>query len=249
MRSDLAHIDVLDQYGSVCERLPHEPLLITARTLTPVVAMELLNLDGLLAYGMARATWGSAPFPPTSAPYWLPLPLSREEHAGLPLWHSTCLFPVHPQHDSTHYHKRTDSNPYSFPAIMGTLGAKKPRRQPNTAAGQYMNYRIPEPYTVAECWHGLCLGNRHEVGRLLAYVPGLGKDLAQGYGRVLDWQVNTWDGPFTWETTEGDVLRPVPSADGMGTLQAWTPPYWRRDLWLPCRVPSRTGSPWASLAV
>jgi CRISPR type IV-associated protein Csf3 len=210
----------------------------------PVVSIDLLNLDGILAYGMVRAVWGSKPFPTSDSPFWLPLPLGYTEHAGLPLWQATCLFPVGTVHqDSTHYHKRTDANPYSFPAIMGTLGQKRPRRQPNTAAGQYMNYRIPEPYTVAESWQATCLGNREEVTRLLGYVSGLGKDLAQGYGRVLDWQVEPLDEAFTWITEDGEVLRPFPTEDSFGVLAAWTPPYWRRDLWLPCRVPSLTGLP------
>jgi CRISPR type IV-associated protein Csf3 len=248
MRSDLTHLGILDHYGDRCATLAHEPLRVTVTTLTPVVAMELLNLDGLLAYGMVRAEWGGWPFPASDAPYWLPLPLAYTEHAGLPLWQSTCLFPVDQRSDSTHYHKRTEANPYSFPAIMGTLDRKKPRRQPVTGAGQYMNYRIPEPYHVAARWEGLCLGHRDEVARLLAYVPGLGKDLAQGYGRILAWEVEPWPGPVLLDDPAHGPLRPVPTDTGLGTLQAWTPPYWRRDLWLPCRVPSLTGSPWASRA-
>lgn len=242
MRRDLAHLPVLDLYGAECAQYTHEPLLVVVRTLTPVVAMELLNLDGLLAYGMVRAIWGSAPFPPSTLPYWLPLPLAYTEHAGLPLWHSTCLFPVGDHAGTTHYHKRAEDNPYSLPALMGTLGQKRPRRRPNTAAGQYMNYRIPEPYHVAAYWEALCVGHRQSIEQLLAYVPGLGKDLAQGYGRIDTWEVYSWPGEVPCDAT----VRPVPTADVTGTLQGWTPPYWRRDLWLPCRVPSQTGPPWAS---
>ena len=239
MRSDLVRLARLERYGGHCATLRLEPLRITVRTLM----LETLNLDGLLAYGMKLVTWGPGPFPVSDAPFWLPLPLACVASIdGLPLWHSTCLFPVGDTwQDSTHYHKRTDANPYSFPAIMGTLDRKRPRRQPNTGAGQYMNYRIPEPYTVAESWQATCLGNREEVARLLSYVQGLGKDCAQGYGRVLDWEVVPWDGPWVMEIADGVVLRPIPTDDSTGVLNGWTPPYWRRDLWLPCRVPSLTG--------
>lgn len=245
MRGDLVRLPPIEAYGEAIAGLPHTPLRITVHALTPVVAIDGLQLDGVLAFGMKLATWGPAPFPTTQAPYWLPLPCAYTEVQGLPLWHITSFFPVSPHQDSTHYHKRTDANPYSFPAIMGTLQRKRPRRQPNTAAGQYMNYRIPEPYTVAECWQALCMGHQPEVERLLSYVSGLGKDLAQGYGRVQEWLVEPYDGPVTLTTAAGEVLRPIPTDDHTGILAAWTPPYWKRDLWLPCRVPLPSGPPWA----
>ena len=105
MRSDLVRLEPLVRYGELCTTLSHEPLRVTVRTLTPVVSMELLNLDGLLAFGMKLSTWGPGPFPMSDAPFWLPLPLAYVEVQGLPLWQSTCLLPVGTVHqDSTHYH-------------------------------------------------------------------------------------------------------------------------------------------------
>ena len=241
MRGALAELPELTAYGEQVASLPQEPLCVTVRTLTPVVTMDPLMLDGILAWAMVQATRGPGPFPPRDRPYWLPLPLACAWWQGLPLWHCTALFPVGLLQDSTHYHKRTAANPYSLPAIMPTLGQRRPRRQPSTAAGQYMNYRIPEPYHVAESWQATCVGHREELVRLLAYVDAIGKDGAQGYGRVRDWQVEPWDGPFVWETETGAVRRPLPTTDHTGVLNGWTPPYWSRALWVPCRVPSLTG--------
>jgi len=245
MRPDLAHRDPLDAYGALCATLPHTPLRVTVQTLTPVVSLDLLNFDGLLAKAMVLATWGTGVFPASESPYWLPLPLAYTEHVGLPLWHATTLFRVGGAEGATHYHKRTEDNPYSLLAIRPALGQRRPRRQPSTAAGQYMNYRIPEPYQVAEYWECLCLGHAGELARLLPYLQGIGKDCAQGYGRILGWTVEPHDGPLAPDDTD-EVWRPTPTTTVTGVLSGWTPPYWRRDLWLPCRVPSLTGPPWAS---
>lgn len=237
MRPDLAHHPAMDAYGEQIANLPHVPLRVTLRTLTPVVAIEPLNLDGILALGMVRQTLCGKILANTLDPYWLPLPLHVDRWVdGLPLWSSTTFRRVGGGEGTTHYHKRTEANPYSLPAIAPTLGHKRPRRQPNTAAGQYMNYRIPEPRQVAEHWEATCLGNAEAIAVLMAQIVYVGKGGNRGNGRVDSWHLERIKA-FALEDDFGQPMRPLPTETPPGMLCGWTPPYWRRDLWRLCRVP------------
>lgn len=236
----VAVLDALAGYEEWRTDLPVEPLRVRARTATAVAVRDLQMLDGLLAFAVVRECLAGQPFPilPGAPPVWIPVPLGLADTVhGLPVWQATVFRPVGGGVPfETHYHRRADANIYALPAIRATLGERRPRRQPNSAAGQYMHYRIPERRIAAREWEASCIGNRNEVERLLGMVSGIGPGRTRGCGEVVAWTVEPLDAPFTLEC-DGAPLRPLPTTDGSGVLAGWTPPYWRRDLHLPCREP------------
>lgn len=248
MRADLIQLPELGIYEALIAPLAYEPLLITLETLTPLVTVEPLNLDGLLAKGLMLMARRGRPLPATQRPFWMPLPVHCHAWVGgLPLWGTTIFLPTVPwTEDPTNFHKRTGDNPYSFPAIQQTLQDKRPRRRPSTAAGQYMDYRNPITLQIAEHWTATCLGHAGEIRRLLDHVTQVGKHAAGGRGRVARWTVTPLGCPFVLETDTGEPLRPIPTTEPYGQLSGWTPPYWKRDLWTFCRVPSMIGHASAS---
>jgi hypothetical protein len=93
----------------------------------------------------------------------------------------------------------------------------------------------------------LCVGDRREILKLLRLVPAVGKKVADGYGRVVRWEVErTGTAAHRWwpwwvESEAGPVLmRPLPAAWGglprglVGFRRdygACADPYWHPDRW------------------
>lgn len=140
---------------------------------------------------------------------------------------------MNPTVGATNIHRRTEDNPYALAGLRATLGEKRPRRFPSSVAGQYINMRVPTRRIVAERWTATCVGNSAEIRRLLSHVSHFGKFAAHGLGRVLDWHVEPAES-FSFHDADGQPLRPIPSENGEGAVQGWTPPYWRRETWRFC---------------
>lgn len=241
----------LEAYRTVTKNMQFEPLVIIAKTLTPVVNDEPLSIDGILAFAVVQDCMRKK-FPAQSSrePWDIPLPLQLQERVesihNAPLWCSSSLLPVAPEQHQTHYHKRGD-NPYGIRVQQQSMGDKRPRRRPSAKAGQYMDYRIPITTTTTDRWIGQCIGNRDEIVRLLQYVQNLGKLAGQGYGYIGEWVV----GPipeFSFWQGDGKPSRPIPVDSALFRDTApeqcngvqmcgWTPPYWSRQLWATCVMP------------
>lgn len=232
----ITHLPELDAYGLSIADLPMEPLQVTVRTFTPVASNDPVALDGVLAYAMVTEAMKGRPFPQSGGPFWQPLPLKLDRLVNqLPLWTSTDFFPTALHKRLTHIHRRTADNPYAILGLVHTLHAKRPRRLPSSAAGPYMDYRVPERRYVADRWTATCIGNRPEIERLLAMVQYFGKGGKRGCGFVQDWQVESIE-RFNWRDAEGYALRPIPvqDQDRIGVRQGFTPPYWLKDTWVVC---------------
>ena len=229
---DIIHLPELDAMGQHFATLTMAPFCLTLRTLKPIAGNDALHLDGLLAKAVVIEARRGKPIPPTEGAYHMPLPLAMaREHQGLPVWQCNDFEAVEAMVGHTHYHQRSDANPYDPAATIATLPCKKRRRMPPTTEGQYMSYRVPLQYTEADCWQCEAIGNADEVLRLLGeYLPTVGKKGSQGYGRVLSWNAEP--------ISEFSLSRPVPIADPSQPFNAqmmgWTPPYWHRGLWRLC---------------
>jgi CRISPR type IV-associated protein Csf3 len=229
---EIINLPELDAMGDRFAALPMTPFRLTLRTLKPVAGNDALHLDGLLAKAVVIEAMRGKPLTPTEDAYYMPLPLGLDRlHLGLPVWQCNDFEPVAAAVGHTHYHQRSDANPYDPAATVATLPQKKRRRMPPTTEGQYMSYRVPLQYTEADRWQCEAVGNADEALRLLnEYIPTVGKKGAQGYGRVASWEVEALPS-FT-------LSRPVPIADTSQPFNAqimgWTPPYWHRGLWRLC---------------
>lgn len=235
MRS-VTHLPELDAYGKRIDGLEMEPLRVTVQTVTPVSSNDPVALDGVIAYAMVTEAMKGRPFPQSGGPFWQPLPLKLDRLVnGLPLWTSTDFFPTDVHKRLTHIHRRTADNPYAMLGLMHTIHAKRPRRLPSSAAGPYMDYRVPERRYIADHWTATCIGNKQEIERLLAMVQYFGKGSKRGCGFLDKWKVESID-RFHWRDTDGFALRPIPVDDdsGIGVRQGFTPPYWLKDTWVIC---------------
>lgn len=228
---EIIHTPELDRMGDRFAAMPKAPLKITLRTLKPVAGTDNLHLDGLLAKAVVVEAMQGKPLAATESAYYIPLPLGLERmHLGLPVWQCNDFDAVDSAVAHTHYHQRSDANPYDMPATQATATLKKRRRMPPTTEGQYMSYRVPLQYTEADRWVCECIGNRDEVLRLLGYLQTVGKKGSQGFGRVLSWDAKSIDSFL--------LNRPTPVTDASQPFDAqmmgWTPPYWHRGLWRMC---------------
>jgi CRISPR type IV-associated protein Csf3 len=231
----VSHIDALDRYGERIGGVPVEPLRVTCRTVTPVAGNDPVALDGVLAWAIVTEAMAGKHFPQGLGPIWQPLPLKLHSTIdGLPLWSSTDFVPFGMVKGSTHIHRRTADNPYAMPALRESLGDKRKRRYPNSGAGPYMDFRVPERRNIAERWEATCIGNKGEIERLLTYVQYFGKAQKRGCGFVLEWTVEPVD-IFSLYNVEGAPLRPIPTEGGIGVQQGWTPPYWLKETWRLCQ--------------
>lgn len=223
------------EYEQRARKLTVEPLLVTVCTLKSVSIRDPLALDSIIGKAVYYECMKGEPLPTLKTPYWIPLPLEVDRYFDhLPLWRATDFFPINAAAFNVNTHRRTGDNPYSIPAMMPTIGQKKVRRQPSSVAGQYIDFRVPETRIVADRWQAACMGNKEEIDRLLnTYIHNLGGKSSRGAGRTLDWHVESLDREFSFTDDQGRYLRPVPTEEG-GTFQAFTLPYWRRDLWRMC---------------
>lgn len=239
----ITHLPELDAYGRSIACIPLEPLQVTVRTVSPVSSNDPVALDGVLAYAMVMEAMRGKPFPQSGGPFWQPLPLKLDRLVNdLPLWTSTDFLPFDVHKRLTHIHRRTADNPYAMIGLMQTIHAKRPRRFPSSAAGPYMDYRVPDRRYVADKWVATCVGNLAEVQRLLSMVQYFGKGSKRGCGFIDEWQVEPIE-RFSWRDAEGFALRPIPTDEsdtGVGVRQGFTPPYWLRDTWVMCE-PSIAG--------
>ena len=211
-------------YGERYNKVTLEPLVVTAITgNSPLVVYDLLHLDGLLSYAvMMEATSGTGPGDDEQI-YYCPLPVMRlwSSKNGLPLWAASDLFPTTDSVESTViYHQR-----FLEP----------------TRTGRFMDKRIPKPVVVSPQWKARCFGNAQEVKRLLNLLGSIGKHRHDGMGRVKEWRIEQGEfSPGDTLIADEKLMRPLPEMAlhhfvdllprGNSSLVAWTPPYWKRQL-------------------
>lgn len=236
--------DVFCAYQERVAAMPMQPFNISIETEFPVYHTEPLTLDGLLAWAVAMDCFQGKMPSCAQDPWWIPLPLKAiAHHKDFPLWASTDFTAINPHYDHTNVHRRTGENSYALAAVKQSLGEKRPRRMPNPAAGQYMDYRVPERLEIAERWVADGVGNIAEVSRLLKLVQHIGRGAARGRGRIRKIEIRELN-QFSLLTPEGGVRKNVPVQIDLGNtikdrvqLAGWTPAYWQSKLWEYCYLP------------
>lgn len=214
--------------------LEFEPLRVTARLRTPVVADPWLPLDGILLYQACREQLPeqamTTPGEIDAAAAEVQLPLAVV-HAGRADWYYACSW-AQPQpwwaaEGQDNWNKRLDVSLASLVDFGGRRGRIL------TGEGTYRAYHMPIFYRVARWIEWYCVGDRAEIATLLAAMTHIGKKIAQGWGRVIEWRIE----PMTedWSVRrDGRLTRGVPMADaGNNILNALLyglrPPYYHRE--------------------
>lgn len=225
------------------EGLLKEPLLIRATLGTPYIPAPeerdgSMPIDGILSWAVIVDFPTPVTFAQTGSVIPLPLEMLWMSPEGLPLWAASSLAPQGDLIRSREYwHKR-------YPSDRIDLAERK---NANTSAGRWKEYRIPIQTIRSAELRGMAIGHRETIEYLLAQVTHVGKKSNQGFGRVLKWQISPIHESI--ETVRRSILcsRPVP-AEYLASLppgkliwgdftmrMGWTPPYWFIPWHAPCR--------------
>jgi hypothetical protein len=228
-------------------------LRVVAKLAAPL-AGDPPMLDSLLAYVASRRHGKSGPpgykvdrSRPCPGTDHLPIAIPRRDAGGwrVPL----CSSPILPE-------PGTDTVEYVCKRLAvehAALCEPTSRVQVNTTGGPFKSYRLPLRVRRVACVVWLCQGDRRELLKLLKAVTAVGKKVADGYGRVLAWEIDRMGDPphdlWPWwcDSDIGPVLmRPLPigsylppslvgSRRDFGSV---TDPYWHPDRYcervIPC---------------
>jgi len=63
----------------------------------------------------------------------------------------------------------------------------------------------------------------------------IGKKVAQGWGRINEWQVNQVDKDWSLYDDDGNLMRSIPAAQGI--VYGIRPSYWSRENQVTCQMP------------
>lgn len=92
-------------------------------------------------------------------------------------------------------------------------------------SGRYKAYRMPVFYRHALHVDWYCRGRPNELRALLRFCTHLGKKASQGWGAVLDWQVEPWHEDWSVTGPDGRLMRAVPDPGGEH-IYGIRPSYW-----------------------
>lgn len=214
--------------------LPKEPLIVIVDTLTGVntgVRGEL-HFDSMLGAAVVQSFPCPVDFSGGTKVVPLPLDTLWISEDGLPLFAASLFRQEGPWiTDRQYWHKR-----YPLGHVEWST-----RKNANTSAGRWKEYRVPLAPQVPDSERRArletrCIGNKEEIERLVQYLTHIGKKASQGFGRVLKFEVTPWD--VHPDVAKLIILnnRPVPAAyyyEQHGPdvpmdwiIQGWTPPYW-----------------------
>jgi len=214
------------------------PLEIVATIGGPVHAPDgLPMLDGLLAW--ATALRDGLP---------LALTASEAQDIDLPLARSPCGRLWLCSQGSAEVEAAELRYTNKRPAIeqFQTLAEPKMKRV-DIGAGANKGYRIPRPvsYLVDDRITWWAIGDTKEVRSLLDLVTHIGKKRSVGWGRVVEWAVDTIEPWKGFPVLRGGLpLRPLP-LDWLGLVpepstayRNLVPPYWRHETEELCAAPA-----------
>lgn len=212
-----------------------QPLRVTAWLRCGIICDPYLPLDGILLYQAFRMRHG----PQVRT---LPGTFSGdvEEHVAMPLeirgqgdvWYYACSF-AYPQpwwfaEGQDHWNKRFDQSYVSLVDFQGRRG------KIHVGQGRYRSYHMPVFYRVAPKVTWYCVGDSKGIESLLYGVSHLGKKRSQGWGEVMEWEVQHWAHDWSERDAEGRLTRALPAEVNGGVpldlkLYGLRPPYWDRQ--------------------
>ncbi len=227
----MIHFSELDDYGKRIVSLLKEPLKITASLTSPYVSTDYIFFDALISSAVWQDMMQNKAFDVSenkSDTFYIPLPI--EQIGTKESFYSASIgFPKQAVEGTARWRKQTD------------IESKKKIR---IGSGEFKRYDMPMPYTSAEEIVFYTNGNKLEIERLLAYIPGIGKKRTQGYGNVRAWQVEQSE--HDWSIVKDGVpMRPIPVSEAMlfnlkcdvEMFFAYRPPYWHRKNMTRCFMP------------
>lgn len=203
-----------------------QALKITAQLASPVISYMGLHLDAILAYAVVeRQTDGEMFVSEDYVRIELPLAVTWESKAGVPLWSSTDLLPVGiPIEDVQYFHRRA-------------IGSRMSKKNIRTGTGRHKEKRVPMPTINVPELVAYAMGDAEQIAELLSGVTAIGKKRA---GRVMAWHIEEVES-FSFFDEYDFALCPVPcESRGVMALDAhyvaFSPPYWhsatRAFCWL-----------------
>lgn len=226
-----------------------QPLLVTARLVSPIAGEHAPMLDALLEDVVCRfASAGvererltrGKPCPPSGL---VPIAISRLNLGGweVPKCSSPIFRPVSERVDYVHKKLAVEN---------ASLLAAESRLKVATTGGEHKSYRLPLRARLTDTIRWICFANRPELRRQLKRVRSLGKKRSVGYGVVDGWEVEPYTvGEHWWyaPSEHGPVLmRPLPVGPWLpnglvGCVRGFgscVPPYWHPerfcDMVRPC---------------
>lgn len=190
----------------------YTPLRVRAWMRTAVLADEWLPLDGALLAVKTRQDLGERIISIPGASL-LEQPKGDEMRGGkLPIatvhakdWYYRCSWaqwgPFSDGKDR--WAKRFDFSQAVFIDFRGKRG------RIDTSAGAYKAYLMPVFYRSALWVEWYCMGLMDEIKALIGMITHLGKKTAQGWGRVMRWEVDeSLEDYSIW--ADGDLMRGIP---------------------------------------
>lgn len=210
-------------------------LRVRATLRTPVVADNWLPLDGILLYQRTRDDLGQRDTNVPGASL-LAQPKGGEMIGGrIPVaivhardWYYRCSWAQWGPHADgvDAWSKRFDQSLVDLVDFNGRRGVV------NTSSGTYKGYRVPVYYRSAMWVEWYCVGDKERIEYLLSTVTHIGKKSAQGWGRVIAWEVEQIDEDYSiWR--DGQLMRGIPVYHWPRELGAprkasygVRPPYW-----------------------
>jgi len=188
-----------------------EPLHIRAYLRTPVISDKWLPLDGILLYQAHRDQCGpqvaTIPGAYSGQMEIATLPLGIV-HPGRKQWYYQCSWAIwsHDVEGKDYWNKRFDTTLASLIDFSGRRG------KVIIEQGKYKAYHMPIFYRVASWIEWYCFGDKKEIEALLSTVTHIGKKGAQGWGRVIRWQIEPCaeDWSVWWN---GKLMRGIPLED------------------------------------
>jgi hypothetical protein len=212
-----------------------EPLRIRALLRSGVICDRFLPLDAVLHYQAYREKYGdqviTLPGEYSSAGE-VDLPFGKVSYAprdrnpgGFYYQCSWAQWPEHMIEARDYWNKRFD---VGFADLIDFAGK---RGKVLVEEGHYKAYHAVFFYRSALWVDWYCVGDKARIEWLLATVTHIGKKIAQGWGRVIEWDVQPADDDYSvWM---GDrLMRGVPPdhAPGYPTgMYGIRPSYWHRS--------------------
>lgn len=194
-----------------------EPLKITAHLRVGVVTDEWFPLDGILFYQASRLACGQQQYTKPGGGV-----IERKHNVSTPLliinpgqsnWYYACSW-AYPRpwwigEGRDHWNKRFDSQ------FADAIDFKDRRGKVVIGSGQYKAYHMPIFYRATKTITWYCVGDGRRIAELLSTVTHIGKKAAQGWGRVIRWEIEPIQDDFSiWK--EGELMRGIPAEEATG---------------------------------
>lgn len=219
-----------------------EPLRVTAYPRVGIATDQWLPLDGILFYQACRDALGPqlATLPggsPEKEDIEMPLLIV---HPGELDWYYACSW-AQPQpwwlaEGRDYWNKRSDTQ------YADLIDFKGKRGKIIIEQGRYKAFHMPIFYRVAKKIEWYCVGDPQELRFLLSTVTHIGKKRSQGWGRVIQWNIEPWAEDWSvWR--DGKLTRGVPADDiaGKGMFDfvhyGLRPSHYRAENQMPLAMP------------